>query len=144
MDVYLPIANLSVSGLVIVALGALTACAGQPRPLDEAADALAPHVSVTWPEADEPVPAVLMFSGCGGVRQVQDDYAQVIAEAGAAAVVVDSHAARSIPSALARPLVCTAALMRGQGRAADVFAAVELARSVPGERAETALARLLS
>ncbi len=114
-----------------LALGALTACAGQPRPLEEAADALAPHVSVTWPEADEPVPAVLMFSGCGGVRQVQDDYAQIIAEAGAAAMVVDSHAARSIPSALARPLVCTAALMRGQGRAADVFAAVELARRDP-------------
>jgi dienelactone hydrolase len=112
-----------------LALGALTACAGQPRTLDEAADRLAPHVSVTWPDGtDEPVPAVLMFSGCGGVRQVQDDYAQIIAGAGAAAMVVDSHAARSIPSALARPLVCTAALMRGQGRAADVFAAVQLAR----------------
>jgi dienelactone hydrolase len=115
-----------------MALGAVAACAGAPHTLDEAADALAPHVTVAWPEgADEPVPAVLMFSGCGGVRQVQSDYAGIIAEAGAAAMVVDSHAARSIPSALARPLVCTAALMRGQGRAADVFAAVELARRDP-------------
>jgi dienelactone hydrolase len=115
-----------------LALGVLAACAGSPLTLDEAADGLAPHVSITWPEeAGVSVPAVLMFSGCGGVRQVQDDYAEMIAEAGAAAMVVDSHAARSIPSALARPLVCTAALMRGQGRATDVFAAAELARRDP-------------
>ncbi len=100
------------------------------RPLAERAEALQPHFKVRLPDgAHGPVPAALFFSGCGGVRQVQSDYAEAANEAGFAAVIVDSHGARGIGRTAARLQVCTALRLWGQARAADVFAAIALARA---------------
>ncbi len=115
-----------VSGLVS-ALAALTlaACA-------QAQTGIAAHSTLRLPEgADGPVPAVVFLSGCGGVREVQDVYAREANAEGWAALIVDSHAARGIGPAGARLLVCTGLSMRGQDRAADVFAALELLRADP-------------
>lgn len=90
------------------------------------------HLTITLPTgADGPVPAVLMFPGCGGVQPLQDVYAQAAHQSGWAAITVDSHGARGINRLGARLLVCTALRMRGAERAGDVFAALEMARADP-------------
>lgn len=108
------------------------------RPVEAQADFLGPHVEIRLPDgAEGPVPAALMFHGCGGVRQVQADYADALNEAGFAAVIVDSNGARGIGRIGAMTQVCGGFRLWGQERAADVFAAVELARADPridGER----------
>lgn len=102
------------------------------RPQDAHAAFLAPHIEIRLPEgADGPVPAALMFHGCGGVRQVQADYAATLNEAGFAAVIVDSNGARGIGRFGAMTQVCGGFRLWGQERAADVFAAVDLARADP-------------
>lgn len=108
------------------------------RPVEAQADFLAPHVEIHLPDgAEGPVPAALMFHGCGGVRQVQADYADALNEAGFAAIIVDSNGARGIGRIGAMTQVCGGFRLWGQERAADVFAAVELARAdsrIDGER----------
>ncbi|MFW6413217.1 MAG: dienelactone hydrolase family protein [Oceanicaulis sp.] len=105
--------------IAALAATALSACAG--------AQDLAAHTEIRLPEgADGPVPAAVMVSGCGGVQPVQDAYAETALENGWAAVIVDSHAARGITRAGAMTLVCTGLILRGQERAADVFAALDL------------------
>ncbi|MGX6646503.1 dienelactone hydrolase family protein [Maricaulaceae bacterium MS644] len=97
-----------------------------------AQDRLADHVEIRLPEdAAGPVPAALLFSGCGGVQPVQTDYAETALEQGWAAVIVDSHAARGIGRLAARSLVCTGLRLRGQDRAADVFEALQIVRADP-------------
>lgn len=102
-----------------------------PAPLAKARD-LADHIIVQMPEGAElPAPAVLLFAGCGGVRQLQRDYAAVANEAGWAAVIVDSFEARGIGRLGARLTVCTALRLRGTERAGDVFAALDVVRADP-------------
>lgn len=101
-----------------------------------AQDRLAGHVEILIPEgaADNalwPVPVALLFSGCGGVRPLLQDYARTAHAAGWAAVIVDSHGARGIGRTAARLQVCTGLRMRGQDRAADVFEALEIVRADP-------------
>ena len=113
-------------GLVIAA----GAVALKPGRSDATPVHLADHIDIRMPEAAEgPVPAVIMLSGCGGVRQVQSDYADIANTQGWAAAIVDSHGARGIGRFGARSQVCTALRMRGQVRAGDVFATVEILRS---------------
>lgn len=119
----------------ILALTALllAACSNAPDTLEQRIAMLEPYISVQMPQdTSEPVPAVLMFSGCGGVISVQHDYAAIANEAGVAALIVDSHAARGIGRMGARLTVCSAARMRGDARAGDVVAALAHARSLPG------------
>ena len=95
------------------------------RPVEAQADFLAPHVEIRLADgAEGPVPAALMFHGCGGVRQVQADYADALNEAGFAAIIVDSNGARGIGRIGAMTQVCGGFRLWGQERAADVFAAV--------------------
>ena len=102
-----------------------------------AQDRLDGHIDIRMPQdAAGPVPAALLFSGCGGVRPMFEDYAQVANEAGWAAVIVDSHAARGVGRLAARLQVCTGLRMRGQDRAADVFEALEAVRADPRLDAE--------
>ncbi|MEN0653139.1 MULTISPECIES: dienelactone hydrolase family protein [Hyphobacterium] len=109
-----------------------TAAGIAQRPLEAQADFLARHAEIRMPEgADAPVPAALLFHGCGGVRQVQADYAAALNAAGYAAVIVDSNGARGIGRVGAMTQVCGGFRLWGQERAADVFAAVELARADP-------------
>ncbi|GGE47989.1 dienelactone hydrolase [Marinicauda pacifica] len=126
--------------LVLACLAGLLASALMRAPESgaERAGWLEPHIEFYWPEeGEEPVPAVILFSGCGGVRQQQSEYADAANRAGVAALVVDSHAARGIGRLAGRLLVCTGLRMRGQARAGDVFSALQIARNDPridGER----------
>lgn len=119
--------------VLILVLGPVV-LAGGPALAAERTEAtpanLAAHIEIRMPErADAPVPAIVMLSGCGGVRQVQSDYAEIANAQGWAAVIVDSFSARGIGRVGARSFVCTGLRLRGQTRARDVFAALEQLRA---------------
>ena len=116
--------------LILIALGAVLAPLLAPAP-SRAAD-LSGHVSIEIPDTvSGPAPVVIFLSGCGGVRQVQTNYAQAALSAGWAPVIVDSHAARGIGALGARLTVCTGLRMRGAARASDIFAVIETVRADP-------------
>jgi dienelactone hydrolase len=92
-------------------------------------DRLAPHLTVTRPDAEGRVPVVLMLHGCGGQRPFMDDLAEVVTNAGAAAVQIDSFAPRRISRAAAIATVCTGARLHGRERAGDLYAAFAWART---------------
>lgn len=93
---------------------------------------LAPSTEHLTPAGTGPFPTVLIFHGCGGVRDHLRYYARAAVEAGWGALIVDSFAARGWSKAFAKNLVCTGLLLRGRARAADVLASVRFAGSVPG------------
>ncbi len=108
--------------------------------LAQRTERLAPHFAVTRPDRAGRVPVVLMLHGCGGQRPFQNDMAAVAAEAGAAAVQVDSYAPRRMSRAAAIATVCTGAQLHGRERAGDLFAAVAWARAQPWADGERILA----
>ncbi|WP_420434977.1 dienelactone hydrolase family protein [Hyphobacterium sp.] len=102
------------------------------RTLDAQIALLRPGVEARLPaNALRPIPAVLLFHGCGGQRPMHHSYADAITEAGFAAVLIDSFAPRRIGRFAAMTQVCAGLRLQGQERAADVFAALEIVRSMP-------------
>lgn len=96
--------------------------------LDQRVARLAPHFTLVRPEGAGPFPVVVMLHGCGGPRPFIADMAKVAADAGAAAVVVDSYAHRGISRIGAYASVCTGARLWGRERAGDLYAALAWAR----------------
>lgn len=90
-----------------------------------------PHLQTRYPPGEGPFPVVLLFHGCGGVRQIMDDYARAATKAGVAAVIVDSHTPRGIEYEAALAQVCTGRILWGRERAADVHAALAVVRDDP-------------
>ena len=86
-------------------------------------------MKVSRPAGDGPFPTVLMLHGCGGHRPFQDDAAEQVVRAGAAAVQIDSFAPRRISRVAAIATVCTGAQLRGRERAADLYAAFAWAKA---------------
>jgi len=83
---------------------------------------LAPHTTVTGPDDDRPRPAVLLFHGCGGLRDHLPLYAEAAKAAGWRAYTVDSYAGRGFGRTFALATVCTGLVLRGAERAGDVLA----------------------
>lgn len=77
------------------------------------------------PDDEVPRPAVLLFHGCGGVRDHMGDYARAAAAAGVRAFVVDSFAHRGWSYAFGAAFVCTGVRFWGRERAGDVLAALQ-------------------
>ena len=98
------------------------------KPFAEHVAFLEPYVRVSYPPGEGPFPAVLLFHGCGGVRQVTENYAALAVKSGVAAVIVDSLRARNISYEEALAQVCTGHRLWGRERAADVYAALALIR----------------
>ena len=90
-----------------------------------------PHLQTRYPPGEGPFPVVVLFHGCGGVRQIMDDYARAATKAGVAAVVVDSHTPRGIEYEAALAQVCTGRILWGRERAGDVHAALAVVRDDP-------------
>jgi dienelactone hydrolase len=90
---------------------------------------LAPHFIVTQPDRSGRRPVLLMLHGCGGSRPFQKDIAEIAAQAGAAAVQVESYAPRRISRVAAIATVCTGARLHGKERAGDLYAAAAWARA---------------
>ncbi|MGE0740024.1 MAG: dienelactone hydrolase family protein [Hyphomonadaceae bacterium] len=89
---------------------------------------LSSGLTVTRPEGAGPFPVVIMLHGCGGPRPFINDMARHAADAGAAAIVVDSYAPRRISRMAALATVCTGTRLHGRERAGDLYAAVTWAR----------------
>ena len=83
---------------------------------------LAPHTTVVGPDDDRPRPAVLLFHGCGGLRDHLPKYAAAAKAAGWRAFIVDSYASRGWSRTFALSMVCTGVLLRGWERAGDILA----------------------
>lgn len=91
---------------------------------------LAPFTEHLTPQGPGPFPTVLIFHGCGGVRDHLRWYARAAVEAGWGALIVDSFAARGWTRNFAKHLVCTGLLLRGRARAADVLAAIRFSEEI--------------
>lgn len=85
---------------------------------------LEPHAVVVGPDDERPRPAVLLFHGCGGLREHLPKYAEAARAAGWRAVIVDSYAARGWSREFALVTVCTGMLLQGAARAGDILAAI--------------------
>ncbi len=68
---------------------------------------LEPHLEVYGPKDSIPRPAVLLFHGCGGLRDHVRYYAEAAAARGYRAFVVDSFAARGWTRTFGLMFVCT-------------------------------------
>jgi dienelactone hydrolase len=85
---------------------------------------LEPHVTVVGPDDDRPRPAVLLFHGCGGLRDHLPKYAEAAKAVGWRAFIVDSYTPRGWGRMFALSMVCTGILLRGHERAGDVLACI--------------------
>lgn len=92
---------------------------------------LEPSLVIRRPDGPGPFPVVLLFPGCGGIREHLHRYANAATRAGWMAVTVESFKARGWSEAFVRSLVCTGFMLRGGARAGDVMAAVTHAGSLP-------------
>lgn len=80
-------------------------------------------------------PLVILFHGCGGVRDHMPVYAQAAVAVGGEAVVIDSYAARGWSHAFGLAFVCTGLMLHGRERAGDVLAAAwGLLKDGPADR----------
>src|SRR5690606_6104026 len=86
---------------------------------------LEPHTTVVGPEDDLPRPAVLLFHGCGGLRDHLPKYAEAAKAAGWRAFILDSYGPRGWGRLFALTMVCSGLLLRGDERAGDVLAALD-------------------
>lgn len=96
--------------------------------IDQRIAMLAPHFNVVRPEGEGPFPVVAMLHGCGGPRPFIADMAQIAADAGAAAIVIDSYKPRRISRVAAFATVCTGMRLQGRERAGDLYAVLAWAR----------------
>ena len=119
--------------LIVLALGSsatsnATGLSIERRTLDEQIALILNHTDIRIPEnAESPVPTLIMFHGCGGLRDVQEDYARAALESGYGVMIVDSLSARNIGRFGALSQVCAALRLWGQERSADIHAALAIA-----------------
>lgn len=93
---------------------------------------LYPHILAFGPNDDLPRPAVLLFHGCGGVRDHLRRYTLAAARAGFRAFLIDSFGPRGWSRQFAATTVCTGLHFRGYERAGDIMAALWGIRQWPG------------
>lgn len=77
------------------------------------------------PDDDRPRPTVILFHGCGGLRDHLPRYAQAARAVGWRACIVDSYPHRGLTPWMAMGLVCTGLMLHGAERAGDVLAAID-------------------
>ncbi|HWE46489.1 MAG TPA: dienelactone hydrolase family protein [Caulobacteraceae bacterium] len=83
---------------------------------------LGPKMEVYGPKDSVPRPAVVLFHGCGGLRDHIRHYAEAAASQGYRAFVIDSFAPRGWTRAFGLMFVCTGLQFQGAERAGDVLA----------------------
>ncbi|WP_333592036.1 dienelactone hydrolase family protein [Brevundimonas sp.] len=85
---------------------------------------LEPHMTMVGPDDDRPRPTVILFHGCGGLRDHLPRYAEAARAVGWRACIIDSYTHRGLSQAMALGLVCTGLILRGGERSGDVLAAI--------------------
>lgn len=131
------IALAAVAGLVLAGLGLNTArnyVGWQPDPDTpaERLERLAPYWRLLRPETPGPHRAVVLLSGCDGVRDNMDYWARQFVAMGRAALILDSHGPRGLDRAQAWRAVCAAQVLPGSERAGDLAVALAALRDMPG------------
>ncbi len=74
---------------------------------------LAPGWRLLLPEGAGPHPAAILLSGCDGVHDNMDFWADLLVRRGRAALIVDSHTLRGLDADPAWRLVCAGLALRG-------------------------------
>lgn len=95
---------------------------------------LSPGIVEVGPQDDLPRPAVILFHGCGGLRDHLPRYAEVAKAAGWRAFIVDSYGPRGWSRLHTLLTVCTNLAFRGKDRASDVLAAWAMVARRPDVR----------
>ena len=85
---------------------------------------LEPHMTMVGPDDDRPRPTVILFHGCGGLRDHLPRYAEAARAVGWRACIIDSYAPRGMSRTTAMAFVCTGLILRGGERSGDVLAAI--------------------
>lgn len=87
-------------------------------------DLLSPYWRLTLPEGPGPHKAAILMSGCDGVHDNMDFWAQHFVAMGRAALIVDSHHPRLLDKNQAWRAVCAAQVLPGAERAGDIAVAM--------------------
>ena len=98
-------------------------------------------MTLVGPDDDRPRPTVILFHGCGGLRDHLPRYAEAAKAVGWRACIIDSYAPRGLSQAVGLAFVCTGLMLRGGERAGDVLAAIDgLSKRADVDGARLALA----
>ena len=92
---------------------------------------LAPHWQLALPDGPGPHPALVLLSGCDGVRDNMDRWADAARAMGFATLIVDSHTPRNLDDFEAWRLVCAGQQLTGAERAGDLAVALAHLRADP-------------
>lgn len=92
---------------------------------------LAPYWRLVAPEGPGPFPAAILLSGCDGIHDNMDFWADRMVASGRAALIVDSHGPRNLVKAQAWRAVCAGQILTGAERAGDVAVALAALRRMP-------------
>ncbi len=92
---------------------------------------LAPHWRLALPDGPAPHPALVLLSGCDGVRDNMDRWADAARAMGFATLIVDSHTPRNLDDYEAWRLVCAGQQLTGAERAGDLAVALAHLRAEP-------------
>lgn len=130
-------AALAVAVAALVALAANTArqLTGFALPADtpaERAALLGPHWRFARPDGPGRFPGLVLLSGCDGVRDNMDRWAEAARAMGFATLIVDSHTPRGLDDFEAWRLVCAGQQLTGAERAGDLAVALAHLRATPG------------
>ncbi|QRZ13529.1 dienelactone hydrolase family protein [Paracoccus methylovorus] len=128
---------LTVLGVLVLALVLNTArnYAGWQPDTDTPAERrarLEPHWRLISPDGPGPHPAAVLLSGCDGVYDNMDYWAQEFVAMGRAALILDSHAPRNLDKAQAWRAICAGQVLPGTERAGDLAVALTALRGMPG------------
>ena len=127
--------------LLLVLIGGNTARnAARLQPLQNTPAELLARLSNDWrlvrPDGPGPHPAALLLSGCDGVHDNMEYWAGVMADAGRAALIIDSHTPRGFDRLQSWRAICAGQVLTGAERAADIAVALQALRGMPGIDAE--------
>lgn len=124
---FLGLVAILATGLLLVA-GNTLRNAQRLQPFDRNPQALQVLLSANWrmlrPEGAGPYPLAILLSGCDGVRDNMDYWAQVMAQTGRAALILDSHGPRNLARHERWRAVCAAQVLTGAERAGDLAVAL--------------------
>lgn len=130
-------AALAVGLVVVLGIGANTArqvmgIVPFPDSPAERLALIAPHWRLTLPDGPGPHPALVLMSGCDGVRDNMGRWADAAQAMGFATLIVDSHTPRNLDDFEAWRLVCAGQQLTGAERAGDLAVALAHLRTQPG------------
>lgn len=125
------ILGLIVTGLAGNTLRNLIGWQPLPRTPVEAEALLRPSWRLLKPAGEGPFKAAILLSGCDGVHDNMELWAQEMNAQGRAALILDSHGPRNLDQMQAWRAVCAAQILPGAERAGDIAVAMAALSRMP-------------